>query len=102
MDQLFSNFWFNLLTRIGFILSMLLAVFLYFKGKRTRSPRYALRSLNIVSGLVSRIEHLELSYRGKKIDTATATKVLFWNAGGRDNSRDGCGRSRPLDLAGQE
>jgi len=37
--------------------------------------------MNIVRDLASRIESLEMSYRGKKIETATVTRVLFWNAG---------------------
>jgi len=81
---------------------MLLAILLYFKAKKTKSPRYAKRSMNIVRDLASKIESLELSYRGKKIETATVTRVLFWNAGRETIHRADIAEADPLIITTKE
>jgi hypothetical protein len=75
------NPWWGFLGCIIAIFATALAIIFYYKGKKVKLPCYAVRSSNIVSNLVSKIETLEMLYAGKPIENLTVTKLLFWNAG---------------------
>lgn len=64
-----------------FIIGVIIAVFFHYRGKKVKSPSYAIRSSNIVRDLVSKIKSLEMLYDGRQIKNLTVTKIAFWNAG---------------------
>jgi hypothetical protein len=75
--------WFNTLTIILAVGSIILSVVLYSKSQRVRLPCVALRCARV--GLEKdfpevRIVH-EVYYKGEKVQTATMSKIAFWNGG---------------------
>ena len=89
IELIVANPWFALLSFLIAIIGVITAVFFYYRGKKVKSPCYAIQSFNIVRDLVSKIESLEMLYDGTPIKNLTVTKIAFWNAG-RDtiNSED--------------
>ena len=81
IELIVANPWFTLLSFLIAIIGVITAVFFYYRGKKVKSPCYAIRSFNIVRDLVSKIESLEMLYDGKPIRNLTVTKIAFWNAG---------------------
>lgn len=75
------NPWWGFVGCIIALFTTVLAIILYFKSKKVKLPRYAIRSTNIVRDLSSKFGSLEMRYSGKSIENFTATKILFWNAG---------------------
>ena len=73
--------WFAFISFLIAIIGVITAIFFYYRGKKVKSPCYAIRSFNIVKDLVSKIESLEMLYDGKPIKNLTVTKIAFWNAG---------------------
>lgn len=49
--------------------------------RRTQNPSCAIRSNNVFTDHVSRVEGLEIQYSGNPIESLTISKVLFWNRG---------------------
>lgn len=81
--QLLENipaFVYLLATLISVVLAII-GIVLYIKGKKSKSPCYSMRSTNLVRGLVSKIDSLEMRYATQPIENLTVTKILFWNAG---------------------
>lgn len=88
-DWLKVNPWLSVLSFLFALLSVILAVIFFIKSRRSKEPRYAIRSTNLIRDFTSRLEALEMTYAGKRISNLTVTKLLFWN-NGKDtiNGRD--------------
>lgn len=80
-DWLGTNPWLSIASFIIAVISVVLAIIFYSKSKKVKSPCYAIRSINIVRDLVSKIESLEMLFAGQPIENLTVTKIAFWNAG---------------------
>jgi hypothetical protein len=78
----------NWLTIISVLIGLAASYITYRLSKRTKEPRYAMRSTNLVANHVSKISDLAISYQGKPISNLTVSKVALWNAG-RDPIREG-------------
>ncbi len=76
-----ENPWVNALSLLLALLGIILAIFFFIKGRRTKEPRYSIRSTNLVQDFISRIEALEMTYAGERISNLTATELAFWNNG---------------------
>lgn len=81
VDFLVTNPLLGLASFILAIIGLVLAVIFYLKSKKIKSPYYAIRSINLIEDLISKIESLEMLFRGKPIKNLTVTKLAFWNAG---------------------
>ncbi len=66
---------------VGIFLGTILAVGLYLKGQRRRSPRYSVLSTNLITDFARRFSSLDVLYDGRIIPTVTVTKLALWNAG---------------------
>jgi hypothetical protein len=81
-----ANPWIILL---GIFLSLLgviglpLSVFLYFKSKRERLPRWSVRSNNIIKGHKDKYPAVSVRFQGfgDEISNLTVSKVILWNHG---------------------
>jgi hypothetical protein len=68
---------------VFFIATCVLSWILFKRSKKTKEPRYAMRSVNIVEKAKSQFPALRIHFVGKSedIDTCTITHFAFWNAG---------------------
>ena len=96
IELIVADPWFALLSFLIAIIGVITAVFYYYRGKKVKSPCYAIRSFNIVKDLVSKIESLEMLYDGKPITNFTVTKIAFWNAGRETINREDIPTTEPL------
>ncbi len=78
MYELLGQHWFSL---VSLLLNVMLAVVLYLKSRRTKEPRFAMRSNKLLGDPTSRLEALEVRYAGQRITNLTITRVAFWNNG---------------------
>jgi hypothetical protein len=102
IDGLAMNPWLIIIGFIITIISLLLAVIFYVRGKKVKLPYYAFNSHNIVRDLVSRIDHLDILYHGEPIENLTATKMAFWNAGNDTINCKDIARADPLTVVAKE
>ena len=96
IELIVADPWFALLSFLIAIIGVITAVFYYYRGKKVKSPCYAIRSFNIAKDLVSKIESLEMLYDGKPIKNLTVTKIAFWNAGRDTINREDIPTTEPL------
>ncbi|QAT88499.1 hypothetical protein EJ065_6974 [Corallococcus coralloides] len=76
-----SNPWVSAISFLLAIAGTALSVIFYYKSRITKRPRYALRSNNIIRAFTSKVESLEILYRGRRIENLTVTKIALWNDG---------------------
>lgn len=64
------------------ILGVVLAILFYLKSKNKKLPLYEIRSYNIISNKIEDYKnYLEVSYKNKKVDNLTISKIVIWNSG---------------------
>lgn len=80
-EWLTENPWISALSLFLALLGIILAIIFFIRGRRTKEPRYTIRSTNLMRDFTSRLEALEMTYAGKRISNLTATKLAFWNNG---------------------
>src|ERR1022692_3570237 len=86
VDSLATNGWAALggyaIGLIGLI-GIPLAIFLHFRGKKDRLPRYAVRNNNIIIGHTEKYPDVTVHFQGYGEDIAklSVSKVAFWNDG---------------------
>jgi len=86
VESLAKNPW---IIVIGVLLSILglfglpLSVFLHFRGKKERVPRYAVRNNNIIKGHKDKYPAVKVHFEnyGEDIANLSVSKVIFWNYG---------------------
>lgn len=80
-EWLTENPWISVLSLFLALLGIVLAIIFFIRGRRTKEPRYTIRSTNLMRDFTSRLEALEMTYAGERISNLTATKLAFWNNG---------------------
>jgi len=63
------------------IISVILMVVFYLRGKRVRKPTYFIKSNNLVTGFSKKLDKLQLLYGKTSIENLTVSKIAFWNGG---------------------
>jgi len=69
------------------ILGLILAYYFYKKSIRIKEPVYSTKSNNLISGSVSTLENLNISYKRQKVENLTVSKILFYNRGAETITR---------------
>jgi hypothetical protein len=59
---------------------------------------YSLRGQNLVTGLKSKADGLEMTYYGQPVNTVTTTWVALWNAGAATLDSDGIPAATPIEV----
>jgi len=85
-EWLSSNPWIAVIGFTFAIFGPIIAIILFFKGRRIKIPCYSIRSINLIQDSISDFDALKITYNDESIPTLTATKILFWNKG-RDTIR---------------
>lgn len=78
-----QNPWLNLVFLGLGIAGIVTSVFLYIKSKREKRPCFNKQSYVLVQDRLSKIDAIQILYRGQSIRNLTLTKLAIWN-GGRD------------------
>lgn len=81
VDSLSKNPWLGVLSAIITFLSLIIAIIFYYKGKRIKSLKTAIRSINLFKDTGDKIDGLEILYLENAIPNVTITKLAFWNDG---------------------
>lgn len=68
---------------IVFFLGILGSWIIYTLTRKKREICYSIMERYLIVDYVSRIEDLEIIYRGEQIENLLATRILFWNRGGK-------------------
>jgi hypothetical protein len=76
-----DNPWLIVLSSLFTLLSVGLAILLFFKSKKVKKPKFAIRSLNLIRDSAEKIEGLKILYLDNPIPNVTITKLAFWNQG---------------------
>ena len=71
----------SLISLIVGVLSLIIAIILYYKGKKIKSPVYLSRTTRLINRDIDQIDKLEILYDGVKQPALTITKFAFWNKG---------------------
>lgn len=72
---------FGILSFLGTILSVFLAIIFYRLSKREKKPYWSIGSNNLIEGFSSQVPGLEISYNNQKVENLTISKIVFWNDG---------------------
>lgn len=71
----------NLLFIFLGIFSILITIFLYFRGKKEKLPVYNKRSIVLIKNEFAKVKKLKVTVNNKIINNLTLTQVSLWNAG---------------------
>jgi len=81
-----------------FLIAAVLAILLFFKGKKIRKPTYYIKSHNLVRDFTSKLDKLQMFYGGTNVKNLTASKVAFWNDGGETINKSDIADTDPLRI----
>jgi hypothetical protein len=63
------------------LISIVLAYIFYRRSQRFKEPCWAIRSITLIEGYSSKVEDLEITYKNKKVENLSISRILFWNSG---------------------
>lgn len=90
-----SSPWFN---GVSIVISLGTAYYFYWISKKTKVPKYCLRSQRVLTDSISSLGPLEIHYDQKRIANLTATEFYFWNHGKETIRQEDIASSDPLQL----
>lgn len=96
LSDFISKNWINILF---FILGLIPGVYFYFKGKKTRTPTYIVRSVNLVKENIQKIDTVDILYSKEKIQNLSVSKIAFWNDGKATINKSDITAKEPIKLA---
>jgi len=80
------------------ILSIVLAIVFYYRGKKSKSPLFVVKTSNIFSGLTKTIKLLEIRYSNRPIESLSFTRFAFWNGGAETIEKEDIPVSEPISV----
>jgi hypothetical protein len=78
------------------IVSFILMIIFYLKSKYVKKPFYIIKSVNLIRNLVSKIDLVEITFKGHDVPNLTISKLLFWNAGRNTIRSEDIAKADPL------
>lgn len=72
---------------LGIVIGVVVSYYFYRKSLRTKEPVYSIKSNNLISGTVSTLENLNISYKDYKVQNLTVSKILLYNQGAETITR---------------
>jgi hypothetical protein len=81
------------------VVGLIASYYFYKKSIRIKEPVYSIKSTNVISDYASIYENLTVSYKNKKVENFTVSKVLFFNKGAETLNRDDIAKLNPLRIA---
>ena len=83
---------------IGLVLGII-GIVLSVRSVKKKEPVYSIRSNNLISGSVSTLSNLLISYKNQKIENLTVSKILFYNRGSETLRRHDIQTINPLKIS---
>lgn len=80
-DLVSSTKWSFLISSLFAIISIVLAIIFFIKGRKFKNPRYSIRSNSLIKNFTQQINGLNISYNNQPISSVTVSKIAFWNKG---------------------
>lgn len=81
ITELFRNLTFNFLSFAITCISLIAAIFFYFRGKKYRKPCWDMVTSNLISDFSSNFIGLQVLYKNKAVKYFSVSKIIFWNSG---------------------
>mgnify|MGYP001766436755 CR=1 FL=1 len=66
---------------IGIVIGIFGSYYFYRKSLREKAPCWVIRSNNLVNGFSSKVQNLQVLFKGNQVENLTISKVVFWNNG---------------------
>lgn len=63
------------------IVSLAAAFIFYKKSLKTKEPIYIISNISLIQNNISQMNGLEISYKDRKIENLSVSKIVFWNKG---------------------
>nr|DAZ72511.1 MAG TPA: hypothetical protein [Caudoviricetes sp.] len=95
---LVENEWYNLISLLLAIVSIITGIFFYYKSKRIKQPTYAIKTSKLITEKIGCISNMDILYSGNKINNLSITKIALWNAGKDTINKEDIASSAPLTV----
>lgn len=89
--------WRNIITISGTVFG-LMGVILFFRERKSKKPRYTMVNNNIIQNFTSKLEGLEINYKGNNISNLNITKIAFWNHGKLTINNNDIAKAKPIKI----
>lgn len=80
------------------ILSTILAIIFYFRGKKEKILRYDIKSFSLITNNINKFDLLNIEYDGHKIDNLTVSRFAVWNSGKEPIRHADIAKSSPISI----
>ena len=87
---------------VFFILGLIPAYYFYVKSIKIKEPVWSIKSNNLISGSISTLEKLKITYGKLKIENLTISKILFLNHGSATIDKRDIQTVNPLRISTKE
>jgi len=87
---------------LGILVGAAVSYYFYYKSKREKSPCWAIKSNNLISGFESELPDLQILYKAKNLKNLTISKILFWNDGAETINEKDLETINPLRIISRE
>jgi hypothetical protein len=72
---------------LTFVIGLIVSYYFYIKSIKVKEPVYAISSINLVSDYKSDYPNLNVSYKKRRVENLTLSKILFYNRGAETINR---------------
>jgi len=81
IESLSKNPWLIVLSAIITFASLIVAIIFYYRGRKVKKAKTAIRSINLFKEAADKIDGLEITYSKTPVSNLTITKLAIWNDG---------------------
>ncbi len=78
------------------IIAILLSIYFYRKSKKSRTPTYIIRTINLIKEKIQKIETVQIRYSGEIINNLSISKIAFWNDGKETINSSDVAQKKPI------
>jgi hypothetical protein len=81
LDYFKGNSLLNAASFVLAILGLVFTIYFYYKSKKSRTPTYIVRTINLVREKIQKIDTVSILYSGEKVKNLSISKIALWNEG---------------------
>lgn len=90
--------WFGIISSLTTIVSAILAILFYYRGKKEKRPVFNHQTTSIIDPRLTKLRNLEITFGKIPINNLSLMKFAFWNAGKQSILRSDIAPSSPILL----
>jgi len=87
---------------LGILIGFVVSYYFYYRSKREKSPCWAIKSNNLISGFESELPDLQVLFKAKNLKNLTISKILLWNDGNETISSQDLETINPLRIISKD